>query len=91
MADKKKNQSCRYTLYMPKSKTLCNWSCEIASFLWVEIGLSVYWPVSCGGNEFLGSILNLSSYISNKFSVFYAQIGSRVSVSERVNEFEHEN
>ena len=63
----------------------------IASFLWVEIGLSVYWPVSCGGNEFLGSILNLSSYISNKFSVFHAQIGSRVSGSERVNQFEHEN
>ena len=64
---------------------------ELASFLWVEIGLSVYWPVSCGGNEFLGSILNLSSYISNKFSVFHAQIGSRVSGSERVNQFEHEN
>ena len=47
---------------------------RIASFLWVEIGLSVYWPVSCGGNEFLGSILNLSSYISNKFSVFMLKL-----------------
>ena len=47
---------------------------KIASFLWVEIGLSVYWPVSCGGNEFLGKILNLSSYISNKFSVFMLKL-----------------
>ena len=79
----------------PKNELFFRVWCEInytiASFLWVEIGLSVYWPVSCGGNEFLGKILNLSSYISNTFSVFHAQIGSRVSGSERVNEFEHEN
>ena len=51
----------------------------------------LYWSVSFGRNEFswLNSQL-VQLYFQHVLS-FHAQIGSRVSVSERVNEFEHEN
>ena len=63
---------------------------KIASFLWVEIVLNVYWPVSCGRNGFLAPFSTCPAIFLTSLSSIHAQIASRVSVCERVKEFEHE-
>ena len=61
---------------------------EIASFLRVELVLSLYWSVSCDRNDLLARF-SVCPAISNEFSAFMPKF-FRSERSERVKKFWHE-